>query len=1274
VVDPDSAPDFQYVWTFPDELRSTNPTPSLLVREPTPYPVGVVVVDQEGNPSVLYWHYLAITNVPPSILSVTPTSGAEGDTLAFSAVVADAGSPTRHHYEWTLPDATKSVERSPSYWFSQPGDYPLSLTVRELGLEYVYNNSRETGPRLMFYSDLRETGDESVVVGTNRVLSEFQFAYWGDLGQMSEEELNEATARLRIYAGNGPVVTISGKRIVTPGDLLFESPAFPLYPGLNWKAFRDLNIELPGTFFMWTFQAAGVPQLPGKAAGLVFYNSVQKTALDLGRSYNDYWRRRDDGSWWLYNFGAKAVANFGCRAVGITTDYIAASDPLAATVTITNTPPVIAALNGMDKGLVGAELKFSAVATDAGGGLLTCRWDFGDGATATGPEVSHAYQAAGQYTVELNVSDPQGAVARRALPVEITPDLKALLFTSLPTSSVKQGEAYRYAITTIEPGAGQNLQITAPVLPGWLSLADHLDGTALLTGLPGEAQVGSQAVTLQLSDGVAVVTQSFTIVVENVNDPPTISAIAGQTIRANAELGPLPFTVGDPDTPLADLTLTAISSNSSLAPNAHLRLEGTGANRTVSLRPVTGLSGSTTVTLTVSDGQLSASSEFNVVVTPPVFYALTVLPGTGGQVLVDPVLAEYPEDTEVTLAAQADAGYSFAAWEGDVTGQVSPVKVVMNAPKQVKAAFRDSTPPTIAILTPAAGPSANQVVSLTGTIEDNVGVASAQWERDGVLEGQLALTAGRFQVTGLTLTRGEHQFAVQATDLSGNAATSRVAVSWAPGVVLTVVSPGEQREGKLLRTAIMLTSDGRVGGMTFNLAYDADYLGEPELEWSSLISLAFTEVNTDTPGQVRATFSLPGTTVPAGVEAVGILNLRVRSVPFSLTSLIEPTVEEVSDVLGMPLNTGTDAILGSARLLKRSVIGDLNANNRLDVGDAHLLQRLVAGLDVARTWDLGLNDLNRNNQLDSGDVGQVLRVVVGLDPQPRPQGEGPHSGEVTLSSAPFQAENVAWNQGMWPIVPEADPARGGGLADGRAGLHSAAPKSPKAVLLAPMTPVKGGDTFTAKVMLQDVDHPITGVSFRLRYPARALRLATPTSFRAGTLVPAKAVKAWNSAAAEGLVSFGATLGEAWPSANGLLADFTFIVVGTVPDKTGWALAVENLEVSKNGYENGEYAAAPGEFQTGVQFSPSQIEAFGLGVDGAFDLKVATEAGQQLLLETSTDLVNWMPYLTLPSSGAYLRFTDPGLAQTPIRFFRIKAFLPAGSLEPPVTGGVSDERR
>ena len=170
VVDPDSAPDFQYVWTFPDELRSTNPTPSLLVREPTPYPVGEVVVDQEGNPSVLYWHYLAITNVPPSILSVTPTSGAEGDTLAFSAIVADAGSPTRHHYEWTLPDATKSVERSPSYWFSQPGDYPLSLTVRELGLEYVYNNSRETGPRLMFYSDLRETGDESVVVGTNRVL------------------------------------------------------------------------------------------------------------------------------------------------------------------------------------------------------------------------------------------------------------------------------------------------------------------------------------------------------------------------------------------------------------------------------------------------------------------------------------------------------------------------------------------------------------------------------------------------------------------------------------------------------------------------------------------------------------------------------------------------------------------------------------------------------------------------------------------------------------------------------------------------------------------------------------------------------------------------------------------------------------------------------------------------------------------------------------------------------------------------------------------------
>ena len=63
-------------------------------------------------------------------------------------------------------------------------------------------------------------------------------------------------------------------------------------------------------------------------------------------------------------------------------------------------------------------------------------------------------------------------------------------------------------------------------------------------------------------------------------------------------------------------------------------------------------------------------------------------------------------------------------------------------------------------------------------------------------------------------------------------------------------------------------------------------------------------------------------------------------------------------------------------------IADVNTNGRLDIGDAFLMQQLLAGLEEKRTWDDTLNDLNESGTLDSGDVVRVLRTVLGILPQP----------------------------------------------------------------------------------------------------------------------------------------------------------------------------------------------------------------------------------------------------------------------------------------------------
>ncbi|EMA46582.1 PKD domain-containing protein [Halobiforma nitratireducens] len=54
----------------------------------------------------------------------------------------------------------------------------------------------------------------------------------------------------------------------------------------------------------------------------------------------------------------------------------------------------------------GAEVTFDA--SDAEGDLESYEWEFGDDATATGEKVTHAYDATGEYTAELVVTDVDG--------------------------------------------------------------------------------------------------------------------------------------------------------------------------------------------------------------------------------------------------------------------------------------------------------------------------------------------------------------------------------------------------------------------------------------------------------------------------------------------------------------------------------------------------------------------------------------------------------------------------------------------------------------------------------------------------------------------------------------------------------------------------------------------------------------------------------------------------------------------------------------------------
>ncbi len=140
-------------------------------------------------------------------------------------------------------------------------------------------------------------------------------------------------------------------------------------------------------------------------------------------------------------------------------------------------------------------------------------------------------------------------------------------------------------------------------------------GSRFVTITPAANQNGSATITLTVSDGDLTDTDTFVITVDPVNDTPTITSIAAQSIPVNTSTGSISFTIGDIETAPSSLTLTRSTSNSTLVPLSGIVFGGSGANRNVTITPAANQLGSSSVTLTVSDGALTASRTFTLTVT-----------------------------------------------------------------------------------------------------------------------------------------------------------------------------------------------------------------------------------------------------------------------------------------------------------------------------------------------------------------------------------------------------------------------------------------------------------------------------------------------------------------------------------------------------------------------------------------------------------------------------------------------------------------------------------
>ena len=181
-------------------------------------------------------------------------------------------------------------------------------------------------------------------------------------------------------------------------------------------------------------------------------------------------------------------------------------------------------------------------------------------------------------------------------------------------------------ISTGATNETQTLTVTASssntgLIPNPIVTYTSPNATGSLAFTPVANASGSATVNVTVNDGGAsnnIVTRTFTVTVNSVNDAPTITALSNLTISEDAaaqtvNLSGISAGGGESQT----LTVTASSSNTGLVPNPSVTYTSPNATGSLAFTPVANASGSATVTVTVNDGGASnniVTSTFTVTV------------------------------------------------------------------------------------------------------------------------------------------------------------------------------------------------------------------------------------------------------------------------------------------------------------------------------------------------------------------------------------------------------------------------------------------------------------------------------------------------------------------------------------------------------------------------------------------------------------------------------------------------------------------------------------
>jgi PKD repeat protein len=368
-------------WTFGDGGSSSSTNPSYTYTAAGTYTVTLTVSGLGGSDTHTETSYITVAYMPVSAaFSGSPTSGVAPLNVDFS----NTSTGDFDTSDWDFGDGGSSTVTSPSYTYTVPGVYTVTLTASGLG-------GADTLTRTSYITVYEEITADFVgsptsgerpltVVFTNTSTGDYSLSSW-DFGDISGM-LTDQTVVTHTYDTAG-VYTVT---LTSSGVADSDTVAKTSYITVS-------HASVTAGFI-------GSPTSGERPLTVVFTNT---STGDFSTSSWDF----GDGITSSVGSPTHTYTTAGVYTVSLTVSGLGGADNLTRTsyISVSNVPVAAVFTGTPTLGVLPLNVNFTNGST---GDYTTSAWDFGDGGSSTETSPSYTYTTAGIYTVTLTVSGPGG--------------------------------------------------------------------------------------------------------------------------------------------------------------------------------------------------------------------------------------------------------------------------------------------------------------------------------------------------------------------------------------------------------------------------------------------------------------------------------------------------------------------------------------------------------------------------------------------------------------------------------------------------------------------------------------------------------------------------------------------------------------------------------------------------------------------------------------------------------------------------------------------------